>query len=58
LPLEGQFKFVPQRRHETFRKFTPPSLGVAIKAFDLFPRVFKYSLTDAAGKQNPANGAG
>src|SRR5215472_971503 len=56
------FKFVPQRDHETFGKFTPPPLSMTIMAFDLFPHVFKYSLTDAARKprrsQDPTNGAG
>src|SRR5215472_17405369 len=58
----ARFKFVPQRGHETFGKFAPPSLSMTIMAFDLFPHVFKYSLTDAAGKprrsQNPNNGVG
>src|SRR5215472_13712626 len=56
------FKFVPQRDHETFGKFTPPPLSMTIMAFDLFPHVFKYSLTGGARKprrsQNPTNGAG
>src|SRR5215472_4284428 len=58
----AQLKLVPQGGHETYAKFAPPSLGMTIKAFDLFPHVFKYTLTDAARKprrsQNPTNGAG
>ena len=47
-PLDDQFKFVPQCRHETFGKFAPSFVGVPIKAFDLFLYVFKHSLTDGA----------
>jgi hypothetical protein len=53
---------VPRPGFETFGEFASSSLSVAIKAFDLFLHVFKYSLTDAARKprrpQNPTNGAG
>jgi len=62
LAFVTRFKFVQHRGHETFGKFTPPSLSMTVKAFDLFLHVFKYSFTDGARKprrsQNPTNGAG